>query len=31
MGYFAGYGMAVVSWVQLFYICELGENVQVIY
>lgn len=29
MGYASGYGIALMSWVQLFYICELGECVQV--
>lgn len=29
MGFVAGYGMACMSWVQLFYVCEVGENIQV--
>lgn len=29
MQFAAGYGMAMLSYVQFFYICELGENVKV--
>lgn len=29
MGFAAGYGLACMSWVQLLFVCELGENVQV--
>lgn len=27
--YAAGYGYAAMNWVQLFFVCELGENIQV--
>lgn len=29
MGFAAGYGMAGMSVTQLFFVCELGENIQV--
>lgn len=29
MGFNAGYGIAGMSFVQLFFVCELGENIQV--
>lgn len=28
MNFAAGYGLALSQWVQLFYVCELGENIQ---
>lgn len=30
MNFAAGYGLAIVQWVQLYFVCELGENIQVI-
>lgn len=29
MGFAAGYGLAFMSWIQFFYICEFGQCVQV--
>lgn len=29
MDFPAGYGMAGISWVQLFFLCEFGEHIQV--
>lgn len=29
MGYAAGYGLATMLWVQLFYVCEMGERTDV--
>lgn len=30
MNFAAGYGMAMISYVQMFYVCEFGESVEVI-
>lgn len=30
MGFVAGYGMSCMSWTQLIYICEVGENIEVL-
>lgn len=29
MGFAAGYGMAMICWVQVFYVCEFGESIEV--
>lgn len=29
MGFAAGYGMAILSYVQIFYGCEFGEDIEV--
>lgn len=29
MGFAAGYGMAMISYVQFYYVCEFGEEVEV--
>lgn len=29
MNFAAGYGLAIVQWVQLYYVCDLGRNIQV--
>lgn len=29
MGYSAGYGMALISYVQFYYVCEFGEDIEV--
>lgn len=31
MNYAAGYGMAVITYVQLFYMCELGDSIEVLF
>lgn len=31
MNYAAGYGMAVMSFVQVFYMCELGDSIEVVF
>lgn len=31
MSFAAGYGMANMSYVQLFYICEVGESIEVFF
>lgn len=31
MDFVAGYGIAMLSWVQLFFVCELGEKAEVVY
>ncbi|XP_055298571.1 uncharacterized protein LOC129566554 [Sitodiplosis mosellana] len=28
MGFVAGYGMSLMAWVQFFYVCEVGEQVE---
>lgn len=28
MGYSAGYGMALISYVQFYYVCEFGEDIE---
>lgn len=29
MGFAAGYGMAMISYVQIYYVCEFGEDIEV--
>lgn len=29
MDFTAGYGIAGMTWIQLYFVCELGENIQV--
>lgn len=29
LGFVAGYGLAAMSWIQLFYVCEFGQNIEV--
>lgn len=29
MHFAAGYGMAMICWVQIYYVCEFGESIEV--